>query len=467
MAKRNIESNLYLDTVNRHLLDFDFEKVCSVTLSNKSIYCCLICGKYYQGRSKTSAAYNHSIDEEHHVYLGLDSKQFYILPENYKVDDNSLADILKVLEPSYESGDLDKLDSDLVGQDLSKNDYLVGYIGLNNMSNNDYANVILNMLTHIRPLRNHFLLLNDCKTELLRRYSLFNKRVWNDKLFKSQVSPHEVLQLITKLSANKFNIQNSSDPVEFLTFLLNQLHKDLGGNKKPNSSIIYQLFQGQLRMTSQKIIQLDENEDINKKFIKEDKVTTINTPFLILSCDLPPKPVFNDNENIIPQVSLGDVLKKYDGVTTQEHLGQSRQYKLTKLPKYLLIHFKRFSKNRFTSEYNQTIVNYPISGVDFKDYVDSTENINTVYDLVGNISHEHQATAGDDNNKSKWKCQLKSPMKNDDGSSKWFQLQDLFVEEIDRRLIFLGETYLQEHADVHPGMAKKRVDRVDKVMSYL
>lgn len=32
------------------MLDFDFEKVCSVSLSNLNVYACLVCGKYYQGR---------------------------------------------------------------------------------------------------------------------------------------------------------------------------------------------------------------------------------------------------------------------------------------------------------------------------------------------------------------------------------------------------------------------------------
>lgn len=42
----------YLDTVKRHLLDFDFEKLCSVTLQNFNVYACLVCGKYFQGRLK-------------------------------------------------------------------------------------------------------------------------------------------------------------------------------------------------------------------------------------------------------------------------------------------------------------------------------------------------------------------------------------------------------------------------------
>ena len=39
----------YLDTIKREILDFDFEKVCSVTLKNLNVYACLVCGKYFQG----------------------------------------------------------------------------------------------------------------------------------------------------------------------------------------------------------------------------------------------------------------------------------------------------------------------------------------------------------------------------------------------------------------------------------
>src|SRR6266571_1490517 len=77
-------SDLYLDTVrslltrqclviltfpfnkiNRATLDFDFEKVCSVSLSNINIYGCLVCGKYFQGRGRNSYAYAHSIHDDH------------------------------------------------------------------------------------------------------------------------------------------------------------------------------------------------------------------------------------------------------------------------------------------------------------------------------------------------------------------------------------------------------------------
>jgi hypothetical protein len=42
----------YLGQIKRHVLDFDFEKVCSVTLNNLNTYACLTCGKYLQGKGK-------------------------------------------------------------------------------------------------------------------------------------------------------------------------------------------------------------------------------------------------------------------------------------------------------------------------------------------------------------------------------------------------------------------------------
>jgi len=41
-----------LDTIDRSILDFDFEKLCSVSLSNNNVYACLVCGKYFQGKER-------------------------------------------------------------------------------------------------------------------------------------------------------------------------------------------------------------------------------------------------------------------------------------------------------------------------------------------------------------------------------------------------------------------------------
>ena len=56
-----------------------------------------------------------------------------------------------------------------------------------------------------------------------------------------QVSPHEFLQAIMKASKKRFRIGAQSDPVEFISWLLNTLHADL--KTKKNRSIIYDCFQ--------------------------------------------------------------------------------------------------------------------------------------------------------------------------------------------------------------------------------
>ncbi|PKI66405.1 hypothetical protein CRG98_013207, partial [Punica granatum] len=89
----------YLDTVNRQVLDFDFERFCSVSLSNLNVYACLVCGKYYQGRGKKSHAYTHSLEAGHHVYINLQTEKVYCLPDGYEINDPSLDDIRHVLNP--------------------------------------------------------------------------------------------------------------------------------------------------------------------------------------------------------------------------------------------------------------------------------------------------------------------------------------------------------------------------------
>ena len=39
----------YMYFIFRSILDFDFEKLCSISLSHINVYACLVCGKYFQG----------------------------------------------------------------------------------------------------------------------------------------------------------------------------------------------------------------------------------------------------------------------------------------------------------------------------------------------------------------------------------------------------------------------------------
>jgi U4/U6.U5 tri-snRNP-associated protein 2 len=92
-ARMQPSSGLYMDTVTRVVLDFDFEKLCAISLSRTNIYACLVCGKYLQGRGRQSHAYFHSMQAGHHVFMNLETLKTYILPDLYEVQDSCLDDI--------------------------------------------------------------------------------------------------------------------------------------------------------------------------------------------------------------------------------------------------------------------------------------------------------------------------------------------------------------------------------------
>ncbi|KAF9786754.1 spindle pole body protein [Thelephora terrestris] len=449
-------SDLYLDTINRAKLDFDFEKVCSVSLSNINIYGCLVCGKYFQGRGRSSYAYAHSIHEDHHVFINLESTKVYVLPDGYLVNDPSLEDIAYVLSPKFTKAYVQQLSSKSTplktSYDLTQNSYLPGFIGLNNIKKNDHMNVIIHALLHVPPLRDYLLLgsFKGKETELVKRFAALAKKLWNPRLFKSQVSPHEFLQEVGRESARNFTLEKQGDPAEFLGWLLNTLHRHMGGTRKKNSSIIFSTFQGHLRQEQQQIVvRPDTDTDAKPQFDIDREVKTTATPFLFLAVDLPPPPLFQDavEKNIIPQVSIYSILAKFDGVTAQGNAGILKRYKCQQLPPYIILNFKRFTKNIFVEEKNPTIVNFPLRGLDFREYLDAPPNHPpTAYDLIANVTHESTAGTTRDKENTVYKVHLRASGTDDD----WYQIQDLIVEKTRKEMIFLGETVLQvwERRDV-------------------
>ncbi|KAI8096628.1 uncharacterized protein BX664DRAFT_256840 [Halteromyces radiatus] len=367
-----VSRDLYLDTIDRHMLDFDFEKVCSVSMSNINVYACLVCGKYFQGRGKSSHAYFHSMHKDHHVFLNLHTLKVYILPDGYEVDDPSLNDIKYVLNPTLTKQQVAELDqNNAPSYDLNNKKYIPGFVGLNNIKANDYVNVVIQALVHIPSFRDYFILQdfeNQDKSQLVIRFSSLIRKMWNPKAYKGQVSPHELLQEISSASGKRFKLTQQSNAIDFLSWFLNTLHRDLGGTKKRNSSIVYRTFQGEVQMESQSIGPADSGRESGQALVfDEDRtINKISSPFLFLALDLPPAPLYQDEAeaNIIPQVPLATILNKYDGKTVQEIAGQKKRYQITRLPKYIIFNIKRFNKNNFTDEKNPTIVNFPIKNVD-------------------------------------------------------------------------------------------------------
>ena len=165
----------------------------------------------------------------------------------------------------------------------------------------------LQALSRVLPLRNFFLLphnYSSCKSVLVQRFGALLRKMWNPRQFKGQVgvsdrrrtcmlrvildtagsagpepircshskcvarellqphasfsmrycipqrpshcvqvSPHEFMQQVMAASSKRFTIEKKSDPVEFLSWLLNTIHSDLTGGKRKKPSIISKCFQ--------------------------------------------------------------------------------------------------------------------------------------------------------------------------------------------------------------------------------
>jgi U4/U6.U5 tri-snRNP-associated protein 2 len=275
----------YLDTIQRSVLDFDYEATCSITLeTGPHIYACLVCGKYFRGRGSQTPAYIHSVNESHYIFCHLQNGTFHCIPDGYEVRDPSLNDIRDALHPTYTEADIEDIDSNTeLSRDIFGRLYLPGFVGLNNPNKTDCINAVVQALAHVRPIRDFFLLQNDNPTsttgtlgpatkivslqafQVTRCFGELVRKIWSNKRFKSHVDPHKLINAIAAASKNKYRIgQQQMELGEFMSWFIHQLHLGTGGsltnrtklNKKRKSttpvtkSIVEQTFQGKVRVTT-------------------------------------------------------------------------------------------------------------------------------------------------------------------------------------------------------------------------
>lgn len=186
---------------------------------------------------------------------------------------------------------------------------------------------------------------------------------------------------------------------------------------------------------------LEQNENI------QPHETTITTkPFLFIPLEIPPPPLFKDEieGNVIAQISLLELLEKYNGlkedITKQYEI---KRYSFDKLPKYLIFCLKRFSFNYFFTERNSTIINFNINGLDMAQFVDPLSlkkmptNESTIYNLIANIVISQESML-DGANKPCYILQIYHK-----GLNKWFEIQDLHIKEVMPQMITISESYIQ------------------------
>lgn len=73
---------------------------------------------------------------------------------------------------------------------LDGQEYMPGLVGLNNMKNNDYVNVTVQILARVVSIRNFFLdpaNYASCRSLLVQRFGELVRKIWNPRNFKGQV----------------------------------------------------------------------------------------------------------------------------------------------------------------------------------------------------------------------------------------------------------------------------------------
>ncbi|NWQ71833.1 SNUT2 protein, partial [Neopipo cinnamomea] len=193
----------------------------------------------------------------------------------------------------------------------------------------------------------------------------------------------------------------------------------------------------------------------------------VESTFLYLTLDLPTAPLYKDEKEqlIIPQVPLFSILAKFNGSTEKEYKTYKenflKRFQLTRLPPYLIFCIKRFTKNNFFVEKNPTIVNFPITNVDLREYLSEevqAAHAHTTYDLIANIVHDGKPSEGSYRIHvlhhvsvppgGPW-WGLRDPPAHPvpswsrQGTGKWYELQDLQVTDILPQMITLSEAYIQ------------------------
>jgi U4/U6.U5 tri-snRNP-associated protein 2 len=482
----------YLDTVNRNLLDFDQLKVCSVTMSNMNVYACLVCGKFYTGKSNTTPAYTHSVQQGHFVFMNLTDSRIFCLPDSYEIVDQSLDDFKRSFLPSYSIKEIDDLNQNtLLARDVHGVSYLPGFIGLNNLKHTDFINVTLHALSHITPLRNYFLDPNNyslCNNDICQRFGIIVRKLWSRNNFKSFISPIEFIQTVSIHSKKRFNTGKCSEVIDFFVWLINELNKGLLNTKDiKNNKIIQNTLQGKIEIvTMHKAVDIVGKKMNNLVVVDDEWVEEKQIlPFNFLTISLPPAPLFgnanasnvttgigtNTNVSQITQIPLFELLKKYDGVTWTDHISNDgkftrKQYHIKSLPKYLILHIARFSKTNFGSrkEKNSTLVSFPIKNLDLKDIIPSISTIDsTKYDLISNICHDTAGLQGLEVSSKSYEVtknvtttstviESSSNEEIDFGSyrihtknnanGQWYEIQDMIVTETMPQIVALSESYL-------------------------
>ncbi|KAG0684003.1 hypothetical protein C6P40_001770 [Pichia californica] len=387
------DSDVYLDTINRKVLNFDLPLICSVSLATTNIHICLVCNKYLQGASESSPAYAHAIDSNHHIFINTQTYKFIILPEQLVLSGKvleDLNDIKLLLNPEFTIKDISSLDNvPKQGTTLTKTKYDAGFIPLINDYMNDQTdsrfdkyskfvlkhNALYYAISHISFIRNALLSYTQSETTpLTNQLSILTKKIWSPFLFKNFTSSFAIENYLVSCHLPNKIIE---DIRLFYTWMINTLIKE-------NKKIFKNKFTGNLLL--------------NEKEIK----------FINLAIKLPQQSVFKGSTSLsIEQYDLVKLIKE-------------KKIKIVKSPKYLVIYIDRTNDMKIEGidqELNMNILKFD------PDLLQLDTELK--YKLLANITYDNKVHVF---NKSR---------------NKWVEFDSVNLKEIEKELLFITNCQLQ------------------------
>lgn len=287
-----------------------------------------------------------------------------------------------------------------------------GLPGLINLGNTCFMNSALQCIVNTQPLLDYFLIglfeseMNLNKSNPYKSSGHFSKAFaclalasWRQD--ETCLAPKSLLQLVIKYAPN-FNNTCQQDAHEFLSFFLDILHEELNradkniptpsfGFKKScesraarswnkslrnNTSIIVDLFQGQLRSITKcqvckgESVKFESFMNISLPVPKSGRVTLYDC--FREFCK--PEVIDKDNSWVCPKCKVKvKAIRKCD---------------IWKLPPVLIIHFKRFNFDGKKIVKTHDFVDFPVDSLDLKGFAIGKQKEICDYTLYGQICHK-------------------------------------------------------------------------------
>jgi len=284
--------------------------------------------------------------------------------------------------------------------------------GLQNIGNTCFMNSALQLLVNCTVL-SKFILNNSFESEKINLYKQFLSDYFKNKV----ITPNSVKKLVSQQN-NIFSGYEQQDSHEFLVCIIDILNEEFKKEHKHNPKQIIGINMDNLintlfSTTITSIIYCEETEDKSKNKVGE---TILSLPIRNLATNL------TESINDFTEIEKLEGESKWFNDKDNNYYDAFKRLFIKTLPKYLIIHLKRFGFNRFSKKNNSEVImdqKIKINNHDFE--------LRSIVFHMGNTGGGHYIS-----------------LVNKD--SKWFMFNDSNVSEITNIDNYINKGYIYLYA---------------------